>query len=100
MFFLASNLVFDPTTTEHLDRKSINSLCKKLQNRFPVIAKTKSVPEADGVASIVVVAIGRRQDTLSQLVDDLEKFCEDSGFGRIESEQTMLESFDALDELE
>lgn len=96
MYFAVSKLVFSEGQTSS-DKKQLASLIQKIRARFKV--SVRSVSNAHGkqnsVNAIMIALLDRSDSGLTQQIDTIIDFCEDSGFGRVESEETIFEHFDA-----
>lgn len=97
MYFaiLKINFEFDGGTSD--DRKDLRSLVEKLRAKFKIAAAV--VTGDGGDASVAVAALASSEERLSHTLDAITDFCEDSGFGRIASEQALLDHIDNLEEL-
>jgi hypothetical protein len=93
-FYLIARLVFDPETTSRLESRDLGVLSRRIRESFAVAASPLGPIETTGTAGIAIAALGERQDSLSALLDDIIRHCEDSGFGRVVSESSFLEPLD------
>jgi len=92
MFFAIAKFIFEDAG----DGRDLGALVKKIQARFPVCVRSL---EADGVPlGFVVASLGTREHQLSQQLDEIAAFAEGSGFGRIRSEDVVLDHTDNLAE--
>jgi uncharacterized protein YlxP (DUF503 family) len=98
MYFVITRLTFDPNSISGQDGRSIGNLARKIRERFGVAISPNGDPARDGEAMLVIAAVGDREDKLSRTIDSIVKFCEEDGFGRIESENSFMEHIDSLDE--
>jgi uncharacterized protein YlxP (DUF503 family) len=96
MYFAVVKLTFEEGTGSAEDRKALRSLVEKLRARFKVCAAVCLEEEAAGAASVAVTALGSTAERLTETLDALTEFCETSGFGRIDSEQTLMDHIDAV----
>ena len=99
MYFAVVKLSFEkgPETTE--DKKALRSLVEKLRARFKVCAAACE-DEPSGQAAVAVTALASSEERLTHTLDAITEFCETSGFGRIESEQALLDHLDSLADFE
>ena len=98
MYFAVVKLSFeDVVRSSSDDRKELFALVEKIRTRFKVCAA--AVEEGDATA-IAVTALGSSEARLTQTLDAITDFCENSGFGRLDSEQTLMDHIDAVCELE
>ena len=77
-----------------LDHRDIKSFTEKLRQKFKVCAKPAA--RHDHFNEFVVSFIGYSQEAMSQKMDDIADFCERSGLGRVETEQTFLDDIENL----
>jgi uncharacterized protein YlxP (DUF503 family) len=99
MFFAVAKFSFEASGKEGSDdRKELRNLVEKIRARFKVSCAIVSKEEDEGTAAIAVAALGGTEESLDKTLDGIAEFCENAGFGRIESEQTLLDHIDALDE--
>ncbi len=95
MYFAVVKLNFEAGTLP-ADRKSLRSLVEKLRARFKVCAAVCGDEEEGGVSAIAITALGSSEERLSQTLDAISEFCETAGFGRVESEQALMDHVDAI----
>ena len=99
MYFAVAKFTFESSGKKTPDdRKELRSLVEKIRARFKVSCAIASQPDDVGSASIAIAALAGSEDALDKKLDDIAEFCEAAGFGRIESEQTLLDEIDALDD--
>lgn len=96
MYFVVTKLVFEAQTTKH-DARELAQLADKLRQRFRISIQITDEFHKGGQAGIVVAAVHSQEMQLSNLIDEIADACENSGFGRIETEQTILEDFEAYE---
>ncbi len=96
MYFAVSKFTLDLDTETSRDEKALKALCEKLRARFKIAVN--SVNAGKGETAIVVAALSRSEETLSQMLNDIGDFCEESGFGRVTDEETLLDHVDAISE--
>ncbi len=96
MFFIVSKLRFENVQTPY-DAKQLAQLTEKLRNKFKISVQIADEFHKNGQAGIVLAAVHSQEMQLSQLIDDISDICEDSGFGRISSESTILENFESYE---
>jgi 2'-5' RNA ligase len=94
MFFIVSKLTFEPEPTAR-DAKELAQLADKLRQRFKISIQIADEFYKGGQAGIVVAAVHREEMQLSNLIDEIADACENSGYGRIHSESTILEDFES-----
>ncbi|MES2746331.1 MAG: hypothetical protein V4655_12945 [Bdellovibrionota bacterium] len=95
MFFVVTKLTFERQTTPHEGRE-LAALVEKLRARFKISVEIADEFHKGGEAGVVVAAVHTSEMKLSSLIDSISDACEDSGFGRIHSENTILEDFEAF----
>lgn len=97
MFFVVTKLTFERQSTPR-DAKELAALVDKLKARFRISVEIADEFHKNGQAGILVAAVHSDEMKLSNLIDKISDACEDSGFGRIYSENTILEDFEAFQE--
>ncbi len=97
MYFVVSKLAFESQQTAR-DARELSQLVDKLRQRFRISVQIADEFHKFGTAAIVVAAVHSQEEHLSKLIDDISDSCENSGFGRIHSESTILEDFEAFNE--
>lgn len=99
MFFAVAKFTFEqsgkPTAD---DRKELRSLVEKIRARFKVSCAIVSHEDDDGVTAIAISTLAGSEDALDRTLDGIAEFCENAGFGRIDTEQTLMDHIDALDD--
>lgn len=99
MFFAVAKLTFEQSGKPVADdRKELRSLVEKIRARYKVSCAIVSHEDDDGVTAIAVTALAGSEEALDRTIDGIAEFCENAGFGRIDSEQTLLDHIDALDD--
>lgn len=97
MYFAVAKLGFEDAGEERgQDRKDLRSLADKIRSRFKVAA---ACDLGEGGPTLAIAALGSSAERLSQTLDAIIELCEDSGFGRVENEETLLDHIDALGDL-
>jgi uncharacterized protein YlxP (DUF503 family) len=94
MYFAVVKLSFEAATDSSQDRKDLRQLTEKIRARFKVCAAACN-DDPEGTA-IAITALGSSEERLSHTLDAIAEFCETSGYGRILSEQTLMDHLDAL----
>ncbi len=97
MFFVITKLTFESQAKAH-DLRDLTSLVEKLRARFRISVEIADEFHKGGEAAVVVAAVHPSEMKLSGLIDAISDACEDSGFGRIHSENTILEDFESFTE--
>lgn len=93
MYFAIVKLNFESGETSG-DRKELRSLVEKIRAKFKVAA---AITETGGDPAVAIAALASSEERLSQTLDAITDFCENSGFGRIASEQALLDHIDTLE---
>lgn len=90
MFYCISRLSFTPSTDPDEDIKQLGILCNRLRQRFKIAVK---IDKSGSISPprIVIAHLNENQALLSKKIDQVIEFCEDSGFGRVESEDAILD---------
>ncbi len=89
----------DSRATGNSGRRDLHTLVEKIRSRFKVCAAALSGEDVGAGASIAVTALASSEEKLTRTLDGIVDFCEESGFGRISSEEALLDHIDALAEL-
>lgn len=77
--------------------RDLKNLAEKIRSRFRVNAAA-ILSDHSGSDAIAIAALGSSAEKLSQLLDAIVDFCEQSGLGRIDNEETLLDHIDAIAE--
>ena len=94
MYVAVSRVAFEDEPTSYDTRKLLN-LIKKLKVKFPIsIRMGNDIGEQGRV--LYFTHVHENPKKIHSLIDNIIDFCEDSGFGRIESEDTFMEHFDTI----
>lgn len=101
MFFAVMKITFavdetnagqDVTSLRH----DLQSLTEKLRSRFRIAVLPQQVESAGDTPVIGVASLAHSEEALSRQLDAICEFCESSGFGRIETERTLLDHVDSF----
>jgi uncharacterized protein YlxP (DUF503 family) len=98
MYVAIAKLTFEEGPKTADDRKELRALTEKLRARFKVSAAAVEETGSGGATALAVAALGSSAERLSKTLDAIAEFCEASGFGRVESEQALLDHLDNLTE--
>lgn len=99
MFFAVAKFTFEQSGKPMADnRKELRSLVEKIRARFKVTCAIVSHEDDDGVTAIAISALAGSEEALDHTLDGVAEFCENAGFGRIDTEQTLMDHIDALDD--
>lgn len=98
MFFGITKITFDIDSKTIHDRKKMRSLCDGIQKRFKVSAQPIGDPEEEGEASVAIAALAPSEKQMTTLLDNISDFCENSGFGRVASEEALVDHVDSIGE--
>ena len=96
MYFAVVKLCFESSADQAVDRKALHGLAEKLRARFKVCAAACEGEGDATISALAITALGSSEERLSHTLDGISEYCEASGFGRIESEQTLMDHIDAL----
>lgn len=97
MYFAVVKLVFeDEGVSGSEDRKDLRTLVEKIRSKFKVAAAALGEEQVGG--GLAVAALASSEERLTQTLDAIADFCEDSGFGRIASEQALMDDIESLSE--
>ena len=99
MYFAVSKIIIDIDTETAQDDKALKSLAEKVRARFKVAVATQTQTH-QGESALVIAGLARNEEKLSQTLNDIMSFCEESGFGRIADEVTLLDHIDSISDEE
>lgn len=77
-------------------RHDLQALTEKLRSRFRIAVMPCQIESGGDTPMIGVASLGHSEEALSRQLDSICEFCESSGFGRIETERTLLDHFDSF----
>jgi uncharacterized protein YlxP (DUF503 family) len=95
MYVAIAKFSFEEGPATGDDRRELRSLAEKLRAKFKVSAAACD-EDGTGPSAIAIAALGSSAERLSKTLDAISEFCEASGFGRVESEQALLDHLDNL----
>ena len=98
MYFAVTKLCFELDTSTIYDSKALSSLCEKVRKKFRV--SVAPCPLGDEDASIAIALLHRTEQQISHTLDDIAEFCENSGFGRVKEEHTLIDSVDSISDFD
>ena len=98
MFFGLLHIEFESSDSQKTDLKFMSSLCRKLEARFKVIAKTHRNDSNQGSNSLKISIVYLNSDPkrLDSVFDKITNFSEQEGYGRVEIEKRIIESVDTI----
>lgn len=97
MYFGVTKIVFETDRATGNEAKDAKALCEKLVQRLKVCAKAST--KGDGsVSAIAVAALARTEEEMNGLLDKVLEICDSSDLGRVESEYSVVEHIDVLEE--
>ncbi len=77
-------------------KQELQSLVEKLRARFRITVLPGQI-EYPGEAPVIAIAsLAYSEESLSRQLDSICEFCESSGFGRIDTERTLLDHIDSF----
>ena len=94
MYFAVVKFSFEANADTAQDRRDLRQLTEKIRSRFKVCAA--ACDEDAGSNAVAITALASTEERLTHTLDAIAEFCESSGFGRIESEQSLVDHIDAL----
>jgi uncharacterized protein YlxP (DUF503 family) len=97
MFFVVTKLKFENQRSVR-DARELSQLVEKVRQKFRISVQIADEFHKSGEAGIVVSAVHPQEEALSRMIDEIADLCENSGFGRIDSEHTILEDFEAFND--
>ena len=74
--------------------KDLKSLVVKLRARFTACVKVDQMATRKSAPTLVIAQLNAHQSSLQNQMDQIIDFCEDSGFGRVESEEAIMDILD------
>lgn len=103
MFFSVTHIKFEQDFSKgpQEDEQKIlelRRLAERVRSKFKVCAAATYREGAQGSLGIAITALGSEEEKLSRLLDTIVDFCEQSGFGRVQDELSLVEDIDILDE--
>lgn len=96
MYFAVAKFIFEHESLDGNDRKELYGLVEKIRSRFKVCVKPSSEFQKDGEPSLVIASLSGSATELNKELDAIADFCENSGFGRIETEVSFMDHLDSL----
>jgi hypothetical protein len=93
MYYAVAKLAFEASDNQEQDRKQLHSLIKKIQARFHVCVRPSDAFYKDGSPEIALALLERTENQINQVLGEVISFCETSGFGRVEEDGVVLDSF-------
>ena len=96
MYFAVMKLTFEPSDSTPQDRKALAALVEKIRARYKVCVMPCEATDETGQASIAISSLGHSDEALSKQLDAISDFCEETGFGRVETERTLMDHIDAF----
>ena len=94
MYYAVTKILFEDEATSY-DHRELKSLQEKIRSRFPVCVRIADEFQHSGTPGLVIASLHSRQERLSGQIDSIIDFCEQSGFGRIKSEESLLDDLEA-----
>lgn len=101
MYFAVVKITFEdePGASTASSGRDLHSLLEKLRSRFKVCAAAIGADSSGDGTAIAITALASSEERLTRTLDGIVDFCEESGFGRVASEEALLDHIDALAEL-
>ncbi|MGE0172879.1 MAG: hypothetical protein AB7T49_08845 [Oligoflexales bacterium] len=93
MYYAVAKLAFEASGNSDQDRRELHSLIKKIEARFRICIRPSDAFYKDGSPEIAVALLEKTQNQINQVLSDVIAFCETSGFGRVEEEGVVVDSF-------
>ena len=98
MYFLVSKITFADDDSTSYDARELKALVERIRARYKVCALAQPITASHGTLELVVTFLGHHQDQVNQTMDDIIDFCENSGFGRVDQELTLMDDVENLSE--
>ena len=77
-------------------KQELQSLVEKLRARFRIAVLPGQIEEPGEPPVIAIASLAYSEESLSRQLDSICEFCESSGFGRIDTERTLLDHIDSF----
>ncbi|NDE15982.1 hypothetical protein EBZ80_13730 [bacterium] len=77
-------------------KQELQSLVEKLRARFRIAVLPGQIEEPGEAPVIAIASLAYSEESLSRQLDSICEFCESSGFGRIDTERTLLDHIDSF----
>ena len=90
-----SKFTFESELQTPYDAREINALVVRIRKKFKVCVRPAMEFKKEKIPAIVIATLGTTEQAISQQLDSIADFLEDSGFGRIDTEQTILDFIDS-----
>jgi uncharacterized protein YlxP (DUF503 family) len=101
VYFAISHIFIEPESAKgHNLSPDLKRLAEKIRSRFKVCAACTSSNQRAEAHGIAVAALGSDEEKLSQLIDSIVAFCEQSGFGRVTNEEALIDHIDHISQSE
>ena len=94
MFFGLSKISFSKDGALNSHRRELSSLASKMNQKFHICAKP--LWRSGQSPAIYIALLGAREGSLHQEIDKILDYCEKAGFGRVESEFSIVDHFDTI----
>ncbi len=98
MYFAVTKLTFDIDEHTANERKDLSALVEKVRARFKVCVQPLIHDKDSDFLGMAIASLGQAEERLSQQVDAIAEFCEESGFGRVAKEETLIDHMDSFGE--
>lgn len=100
MYFAVMKVAFDEEGRPAIDDggRELKALAEKIRSRFKVVAAATNSDQHGSGDAIAIAALASTEEKLSRTLDAIVTFCEQAGFGRIISEDTLFDHIDAITE--
>ena len=102
MYFAIAKITFEAEDMGELraataGKRDLHQLVEKIRVKFKVCAAAID-SAAQGGDAIAITALGSTEDRLTRSLDAILEFCEESGYGRIGSEEALVDHIDVIGE--
>lgn len=96
MYFAVMKIDFVVESLEHPSRKDLASLVEKIRAKHRVAVMIAKTLEEHGQPCIAVTGLALSEEALSRQLDSIVSICEESGVGRVEREETLMDHLDSF----
>lgn len=101
MYFAVMKITFmiedeRPTVDSSKLKHDLQALVEKLRARFRIAVLPGQVGGPGEPPVVTVASLAHSEESLGRQLDSICEFCESSGFGRIDTERTLMDHVDSF----
>lgn len=86
---------FDEFSSSH-DYKSLKSICDKIRSRYGIIIRIADEFHKKDIPALNLILAANYPSKIEQTLTSIVELIERSGFGRVSSDDCLIEDFDAI----